>query len=493
MRTEGKSIPDIDFLERFSGRFALGSEKGKGSEHFLRFKIVGCRLTIEQAKVVMEIAEKYGRGILEVTTRGNIQVHWIKDEDAPEIFAKMDEVGLTTDMCGQGFPIPRYGDVRNITTCPVTGLEKGELMDTYPIVKELSEFFSGKPEYLDLPRKFKIAVTACPINCIRPEINDLALIAIKYDGKVCFTPFIGGRLGGLSVLAKPMNVLVEPENVLDFAKTIVGIYRDYGPRKAKATARFAHMVQEWGVDKIRQKIEECLGKTFKGFDASSLKLNWGDHVGVNEQKQKGLYYIVLPLPAGKIDVGRFKKLITFAEKHGYELRTSPLQKLIVANVPKGELGEFKALLRQMNFDLSSPYLRWSSIACPGDMCGKAMESPKEKVQEIEQHLEKTLMRNLDDLRIRIAISGCPNSCSHHKIAEIGLQSTIVKTNRGIRPAYDLFIKGTSSKLSQKVLTGIPSEEVKYVVERIIKLYLKSGFKDFEGFGEKLIRGEIKWS
>jgi len=122
MRTRNDMIPDIELLEKFPRKFALGSERGKGSDHFLRFKIIGCKLTIEQAKVIAEIAEKYGRGCLEITTRGNIQVHWIRDEDALKIFAKMDEVGLTMDMCGQAFPIPQYGDVRNMVTCPVTRL-----------------------------------------------------------------------------------------------------------------------------------------------------------------------------------------------------------------------------------------------------------------------------------------------------------------------------------------------------------------------------------
>jgi len=344
-----------------------------------------------------------------------------------------------------------------------------------------------------LPRKFKIAVTACPINCVRLEINDLALVAIKYNGGTWFTPFIGGRLGGLSTLARPMNLLVEPEDVFSFAKATVEIYRDYGPRRSKGTARFAHMVQEWGVDRIRQKIEEYLGKTFKRFDTSSLKLDWRDHVGVNEQKQEGLYYVLLPLLAGKINVYRFKKLITFAEKHGYELRTSLLQKLIVANILKEKLEEFRTMLRQINLDPSSPHLRWSSLACPGGMCGKAVEALKEKIWEIEQHLEKTLGRCLDDLRIRIAINGCSNSCAHHKIAEISLQMTVVRANEGIKPAYDLFIRGTSSKISQKVLTGVPSEEIKYVLKRVIKSYLESGFRYSEEFGERLIRGEIKWS
>jgi len=491
MRTN--SIPDIEFLERYAGRMALGSERGRGSNHFLRFKIVGHRLTIDQAKTIAWISEKFGRGYLEVTTRGSIQVHWIRDEDAPEIFSKMDEVGLATDMCGQAFPIARYGDVRNIVTCPVTGIQKGELIDTYPLVRRLSEYFSGNPNYLDLPRKFKIAITSCPIKCVRPEIHDLVLIAVEKEGRVGFTPLIGGRLGEPPYLAKPMNIFLEPGEVFEFVRSVVEVYRDHGPRDQKATARFAHMVDRVGVGGIKALLKEYLTHEFEEFHADVTRTQWGDHIGVNEQKQLGLYYIVIPLPAGMIHVTQFKKIIDLVEERGYELRTSPLQKLILVNVKEEELKEVEEFLSSMGFDLYSPPIRWTSLGCPADMCGKALEPPKEKVLEIEQHLERVFGEKLKRLRVSIAISGCPHSCAHHKISEIGLQSKVVRANGSVEPAYDVYIGVASSKLSRRFLTNVPSRDVKFVIERIVASYLESGLQDFREFGERLLRGDIGWS
>lgn len=481
---------DISSIDRFAGRYALGYERGEGSSHFLRVKVVAGELTLEQAGVVAELSEKYGRGYLEVTTRHSIQLHWIRDEDAPEIFTKMEEVGLNTDMCGQGYPEARYGDVRNIVTCPVSGIQRGELFDVCSIVRKAVELFTGKPKYLDLPRKFKIAVSACPLNCVRPEINDLGLVAVKSEYGLGFTAFIGGGIGVSPMLAKPMNVYVRVEDALEFMKAMVEIHNEHTTRESKAKARFKWTVKRLGVDRVRSLIEEKMGKKLRYFPTDRLKLEWGDHVGCQPQKQDGLYFAVVPTVTGIIDVKRFKRLIELTESYGgNRIRVSPLQKLILVDIPEDRLSWVKGELENMGFDLGGPFIRWTTLACPTNFCGKAVESAKKRAGEIEEHLEKVFGEKLKDVKIRIAISGCPNGCSQHKIAEIGLQATVIRRSE-LKPAYDIYLGGRRSKLSKPFLRRVSAEQVKYEVERVIRLYMESGVSDFREFADQLLEKEV---
>lgn len=483
---------DIGSIDRFAGRYALGYERGEGSRHFLRIKVVGGELSLEQAKVVAELSENYGRGYLEVTTRHSIQLHWIRDEDAPEIFARMEEVGLNTDMCGQGYPQARYGDVRNIVTCPVSGVQRGEILDVQPIVRRAVEMFTGKPEYLDLPRKFKIAISACPLNCIRPEINDLGLIAVDSEYGLGFTAFIGGSIGislPSPMLAKPMNVYVAPEKALEFMKAMVEVYRDHGNRESKAKARFKWMVQELGVEGVRRLVEEKIGEKLKPFPAENLKLEWSDHIGCQPQKQEGFYFIVVPTPTGILDVKQFKKIIELVEMYGgSRIRVSPLQKLVLVDVPEDMLEKVRKELDMIGLGLDRPPVRWTTLGCPTNFCGKAIENVKSRVIEIEEHLEKVFGEKLENLNIRIAISGCPNSCAHHRIAEIGLQATTIRDAGMSKPAYDVYLGGKSSRISKLFLRRVPADRVKHVVEEIVGKYLEGGFSDFRSYVETLVQG-----
>ncbi len=484
---------DIKAIDRFAGRYALGYEKGEGSNHFLRIKVVGGELTIEQARTIAELSEKYGHGYLEITTRHDIQLHWIKDEDAPIIFAKLEEVGLNTDMCGQAYPEARYGDVRNIVTCPVSGIQKGELFDTLPIVKEAVKFFTGKTEYLDLPRKFKIAISACPLNCVRPEINDLGLIAIKSNYGLGFTAFIGGGIGVPPVLAKPMNTYIGLDEVLDFIKAIVEVYRDYGNRKSKAKARFKWMVEEFGIEKIKKLIETKMYKQLKFFNAKNIELKWDDHIGYQSQKQDGFYFIVIPILAGILNVKQFKKILGLINKYdGNRIRVSPLQKLILVDIPEDKLPVIIKELKNIGFDFNHPSIRWTTIACPTNFCGKALENVKNRAIEIEEHLEKIFGMKLKDLKLRIAISGCPNSCAHHRIAEIGLQATAIRKNGAIKPAYDIYLRCESPGISQLFLKNVLAEDVKYEIEKLIKMYLEMNFSNFHEFAKKCLEGKITY-
>ena len=191
-------------LAAFHDRYVLGKDKCEGSSHFLRIKIPNGRLTAEQFRLIADLAEDYGRGYAEITDRQNLQLHWVESDKALEVFRKLDALGFSTDHGGQGIPNAHCGDVRAVVSCPVAGLDKDELADTWPVVKQLDSFFNGNKEFLDLPRKLKIAVSGCCLNCGSPEIHDLSFVAVKKpSNEVGFAVFVGGTVATAPELGRP--------------------------------------------------------------------------------------------------------------------------------------------------------------------------------------------------------------------------------------------------------------------------------------------------
>jgi len=477
----------VSELDRFLGRYALGSESGNGSKHFLRIKVVGGILTIDQARTIAELSEKYGRGYLEVTTRHNIQLHWIRDEDSIEVFSKLEEAGLYTDMCGQHYPKAGYGDIRNITTCPFTGIQNGELFETYTIVRDVVRFFTGKKEYLNLPRKFKIGISACPIHCIKPEVNDLALIAVKTDHGLGFTPFIGGSIGYPPFIAQPLNIFIPLRESLEFIKTVVEIYNEHGFRERKSMSRFKWLVKELGVEKIKDMIEERIGKPFPIFDASYLSIVWREHDIIVPENIQGLYSLTVPTFTGLLNVHQFKEIINISERYSSEIRVSPSQKIIIPHIPREELDRVKEELKEIGLDPGQPLIKYRVRACPSDFCGKTSESSKMRAVTLLKNLEDELKDQISKLDITISISGCPNSCAQHIVSDIGLQSTIIRENEKTITCYNLYVRGSNSKLAKLLVKNIPSEHVSLVVEDILRLFIESSYENFNEFADELMR------
>jgi sulfite reductase beta subunit-like hemoprotein len=235
----------VSDIKRFTRRYSIGRDSNPleitGSQHFLRVKVPGGIITSDQFRRVAELTARYSKDQAEVTNRQSIQLHWIEADDAIDIFSTLDELGFTTDMCGQGFGGARYGDVRNIVCCSTSGIEKGEILNGYPMVEELTNFFVGNPDFLDMPRKFKFSVSGCGYDCTRAQINDLAFVAVENDDEIGYAILVGGSIGSSLPgprLAKPAGIIVRPENAFEVAVAAAEIHRDYSNRESKAKARF---------------------------------------------------------------------------------------------------------------------------------------------------------------------------------------------------------------------------------------------------------------
>jgi sulfite reductase (ferredoxin) len=469
-------------IERFMSRFSIGRDSNPmnptGSLHFLRLKVPGGSLSTKQLRGVADLAEKYGRSQAEITNRQDIQLHWIDAADALDIFSRMDKLGFTTDMCGQSFSGARYGDARNIVLCPVSGIEKDELLNGYHLMKELSNFLIGNPNFQDMPRKFKFSISGCGSDCTRAETNDLAFVGVKKNGEVGYTTLLGGSMGASLPgprLAKPLGIFVRPEDAFNVAIATIEIHRDYGNRQTKAKARFKWLLEEWGIEKFRNTLENKLGRPLESYSGSAFTKN-EVHDGVQLQKQRGYHYVNIPLIGGALSSKQMLSLADLADEYGSgELRLTCTQNLILPNIKEKEL--VLKRLEALGFLLQGSKLRWASMGCASDFCGKT-KSPhaKEVVRDIVEYLEKKFAREaLAQAKLRIHASGCPNNCCANLIAEIGLRGKLVRDKENLKQNYDIMLLGTyeqEQRMGSVIIGAVPAEDVKHKIKSLLSNYLK---------------------
>ncbi len=413
----------------------------------------------------------------------------------------MDKMGFTTDMCGQGFRGARYGDVRNGVCCPASGIEKNEIFNPYPIAKKITRFFTGNPDFLDLPRKFKISISGCGADCTRAVINDLAFIAVKNNGEIGFTVLVGGSVGASLPgprLAKPTKIFIKPDEVFDVAVATVEIYRDYGNRESKAKARFKWLVENWGVEKFISALENKTGKKFQKYDGKVF-LRRTDHEGVQPQKAEGRYYINIPLLGGRLTSSLMIQIADLADKFGTgELRLTPTQNIIISNIREDDMKVVLKALMEMKVPMDRSKARWLSVGCASDFCGKATDIyAKKMLENIVEYLEKCFsLEILNSMNLRINVSGCPNDCAASLVSDIGLLGRQMKINGSFKQVYDMYVGGSVGEkpsLGTRVEESIPAEEVVFRVASFIANYLKNRNvdEDINSFCKRRSKEEVK--
>ncbi|PTD94355.1 hypothetical protein C9439_03420 [archaeon SCG-AAA382B04] len=481
-------------LAEFNSKYSLGREEGRGSKHFLRIKVTEGALTSQEALKIAEIAEKYGKGHLEVTNTQSIQLHWIESKNSIEIFKKLDELGFTTDKCGQAHPQPKYGDVRNICTCPVTGYDEDELINVRPFVKEMNNFFIGNEDFLDLPGKFKISVSGCRNDCARAQMWDLGLFALKNEGKIGFGAVVGGSLGpslpGPQV-AKPLNVFIPQDLVFEATKSMAKIHKKNSSRESKAKARFKWLVDKWGVERVRERLEDKIGKKLERLNYQGPKISDKEHSGVRKQKD-GNYYLNLPLFGGKLSAEEFRSISHLAQKHGSgELRTTPYQNLIILDTPQEKIKTLRDDLKSLGFKIPTTNLRWEGIGCSAEFCGKAIKPyPKEAMRKVIRHLEEEFGEALKGLEIKVRATGCPNDCGLRNISNIGFLGKRMEDEE----LYDLYLGGRlgeGAKFSYPIYKGLELQEIKHRITYLVEEAIKEGFGTFDEFLDSHSEEELK--
>src|SRR3954447_10004798 len=317
-----------------------------GNAFMLRIKIPGGVLSSEQAQAIGPIAidfangpipnPHFGNNFLDLTTRQDIQMHWIKMEDVPEIWRRLEEVGVTTvQACGDS--------ARNVLCCPVSGLGHDEVIDAYPVAQAISDYFTGNREYANLPRKFKMSVTGCVEDCAQAEINDIGLLPARLDdGTAGFNVRVGGGLSDGPRMASDIDIFVGPEEVVEITRAIAQVYGELGDRENRWTCRMRYLVQELGPEGFREELGKRTAFELMPAGEDLTKHYRGDHVGVYPQKEEGLYYVGLNVTVGRMSGEDFVEAARLAGEYGDEIRLATDQNLIITGVEEERLDEVLA-------------------------------------------------------------------------------------------------------------------------------------------------------
>lgn len=468
-----EEVPEEDFVRL--QWYGLYHDKPKVGRFMMRIKVPGGVLTPAKLRTLGELSRRHGRGYAELTTRQNVQLHDVELAALPEIFATLEAAGLTT--------VSGCGDtVRNITGCPVAGLLGEELFDTTPLIDEAARFFYGNPDYCDLPRKHKITIAACPHQCNAPEIHCVALIGTFRGGRPGFGVRLGGGLATWPRLSDGLGVFVPVEETLQVLSAILDVWKeDLASRMSRARARLKFMVDRIGAAEYRELVEARLGRPLPDGELPEPPAEEHDHAGIAPQKQEGLYLAGFPVFLGVAQGDQLVALADLVDSYSGGVRLTRRQNFILTHVPEARLDQVVGEVEALGFPLAGDGvgygLRGSSIACTGEpFCNYAVAETKHKLAEIVHHLEAVFGERVSALRLNL--DGCPNSCAHHWIGDIGLQGTTLRERgpEGERlRGYDLFLRGglgRDAAIGRPVLRRVPAGDVEHVIERLLHAYFE---------------------
>lgn len=460
--------PGID-----GGKTAILEPEELDDKYFmLRVRIDGGRLTAEQLRTIGGISAEFGRDTADITDRQNIQLHWIRIEDVPEIWRRLEAVGLkTTEACGD---TPRV-----VLGSPVAGVAADEIIDGSWVIDEINERFIGSKEFSNLPRKFKTAVSGSPLLDVAHEINDIAFVGVDHpEHGPGFDLWVGGGLSTNPKLGVRLGAWVPEREAPDVWAGVIGIFRDYGYRRLRTRARLKFLVADWGPEKFRQVLEdEYLKRALVDGPAPPLPVQrWRDHVGVHRQTD-GRFYVGFAPRVGRVDGPTLTKIADLAAAHGSDrLRTTVEQKMIVLDVAEDQVESLVAGLEALDLRVNPSPFRRGTMACTGiEFCKLAIVETKQRGADLIDELERRLPEF--DEPITINVNGCPNACARIQVADIGLKGQLVLDDNGDQvEGFQVHLGGAlglDAGFGRKVRgLKVTSAELPDYVERVLGRYQK---------------------
>ncbi|MEW1776773.1 nitrite/sulfite reductase [Streptomyces sp. NPDC086777] len=458
--------PGID-----GGKTAILEPEELDDKYFmLRVRIDGGRLTTRQLRVIGEISQEFARGSADVTDRQNIQLHWIRIEDVPEIWQRLEAVGLsTTEACGD---TPRV-----VIGSPVAGIAEDEIIDGSWAIDEINKRYIGSKEFSNLPRKFKSAISGSPLLDVVHEINDIAFVGVRHpEHGPGFDLWVGGGLSTNPKIGVRLGAWVPLEEVPDVWAGVIGIFRDYGYRRLRTRARLKFLVADWGAEKFRQILEdEYLERKLVDGPAPAEPLSrWRDHVGVHRQ-QDGNFYVGFAPRVGRVDGATLAKIADLAEAHGSgRVRTTVEQKMIVLDVTEDQVESLVEALEALDLTARPSTFRRGTMACTGiEYCKLAIVETKQRGSTLIDELERRLPEFDEPLTINI--NGCPNACARIQVADIGLKGQLVLNDAGEQvEGFQVHLGGAlglEAGFGRKVRgLKVTSEELPDYVERVLRRF-----------------------
>lgn len=458
--------PGID-----GGKTAILEPEELDDKYFmLRVRIDGGRLTTQQLRVIGEISQEFARGSADITDRQNIQLHWIRIEDVPEIWNRLEAVGLsTTEACGD---CPRV-----VIGSPVAGIAEDEIIDGSWAIDEIERRYIGSKEFSNLPRKFKSAISGSPLLDVVHEINDIAFVGVEHpEHGPGFDLWVGGGLSTNPKIGVRLGAWVPLDEVPDVWAGVIGIFRDYGYRRLRTRARLKFLVADWGAEKFRQVLEtEYLKRALVDGPAPAQPLQrWRDHVGVHRQ-QDGNFYVGFAPRVGRVDGATLAKIADLAEAHGSgRVRTTVEQKMIILDVTEEQVESLVEALEALDLTAKPSPFRRGTMACTGiEYCKLAIVETKQRGSSLIDELERRLPDFDEPLTINL--NGCPNACARIQVADIGLKGQLVLNDAGEQvEGYQVHLGGAlglEAGFGRKVRgLKVTSEELPDYVERVLKRF-----------------------
>jgi sulfite reductase (ferredoxin) len=459
------------------GAGVIGGKNGEGKAlpfFMVRIRIPNGLLHSHQLRTIASVTEKYARGTADLTVRQNIQLHWVTIQDLPELLDGLWRAGLTTmGSCGD--------DTRNITGCPLAGVDADEICDASSLALEANRFFVGNSDFYNLPRKFKVCITGCRVWCAYPEINDVGFTAIRRaggDSEVGFSLRVGGGLSTDPHLAVRLNAFVQRHQVLPVLKGITEIFRDsekLRENRERARLKFLFLKHGWTAESFQEELERRIGFHLDPAVQEKPPADiYRDHVGIHPQKQAGYSYVGAAVLRGRISAQQMRAAADAADRFGAgELRTTNMQNLLIVNVPNRNAEALANKLEANKMPVGgSPFWR-GVVACSGsEFCKIAITETKSFSRWLVEELEERLPGFEQHLKLHV--TGCPNSCGQHWIADIGIEGKKIKVDGRQQDAY-YFCVGGAVGLHQSVARAIGyrclASEVPDAIERLLRRYL----------------------
>jgi sulfite reductase (ferredoxin) len=455
----------------------------------LRVRVDGGALTTEQLRTIGEVSTRFGRDTADLTDRQNVQLHWIRVEDVPQIWDRLESVGLlTTEACGD---CPRV-----ILGSPVAGVAVGELVDPTPAIEEIQRRYVGDERFSNLPRKFKSAITGMPASDVVHEINDIAFTAVVHpEHGPGFDVWVGGGLSTNPRLAVRLGAWVPLDDVPDVWEAVVSVFRDHGYRRLRHKARLKFLLADWGPEKFRQVLEDdYLGRPLLDGPQAPPSADLGDHVGVHEQTDGRRYVGAAPV-VGRVSGTVLSRLADLAEAAGSQrVRLTPHQKVVVLDVLPERVEDLVTGLQGIGLDARPSPFRRSTMACTGiEFCKLAIVETKATAATAIRELERRLADVVDqlDTPISLNVNGCPNSCARIQVADIGLKGQIVTDAAG-EPVEGFQVHlggalGLDPEFGRKVRgLKVTADDLPDYVERVVRRFLS----DREA-GERFARWAVR--
>ncbi len=455
----------------------VGGE-GKVTEYFMmRVGVPNGILTPLQLHTIADITEKYARGIGDVTTRQNIQMHWLTIESLPLVVDALEAVGLS--------PKGACGDVvRNVTGCPLAGHDAHEILDAAPLAQRVAATLTANPEFVNLPRKFKISITGCPVWCSYPEINDVGLTGVSrmVDGKqeVGYALRVGGGLSKEPHLAVKLDAFVKPEQAEQVCIEVARIFKDAaGLRESRNHARLKYlfMRQGWTAETFLAELNRRLGYALAPAVAEVVPDDvYRDHTGVNPQAQAGLSSIGISVLRGRMTSEQLHKLASLAEEYGQdgELRCTVQQNILLVNIRNENVVAAVEQINALGLHVEATNFWRGTVACTGtEFCKLAIAETKGFARWLTDEMDERMPHF--DQQLRINVTGCPNSCGQHWIADIGLEGKKIKVDGQMVDAFYFCVGGAvgeHARFARAIGYRVPATEVPDAMERLLQRYLQ---------------------